>query len=138
MKDLSEMSEDELTEYWRNDPIVKAALALKEPPRPYRSNDPEHFWRGVRKSRGDKCWHWKRGTDSNGYGRIGWHGRVEGAHRVAYELTYGHPGNLFVCHHCDNPICCRPEHLFLGTAADNMRDMVAKGRHGRMRKNKCG
>src|SRR5258708_4115991 len=50
-------------------------------------------------------------------------------HRYAWEITFGPvPENLQVLHHCDNPTCCRPDHLFLGTGADNMADKVAKGR----------
>lgn len=49
-------------------------------------------------------------------------------HRVAYALAWGDPGDLLVCHSCDNKLCCNPSHMFLGTQADNVADMITKGR----------
>lgn len=91
----------------------------------------EWFWDRVDKSAGpDKCWPWQGHRLPTGYGRLVLHGKFIGAHRVAYELEYNKkPGDLFVCHKCDNPICCNPRHLFLGTHQDNMDDKVQKGRN---------
>lgn len=76
------------------------------------------------------CIHWTGGNLVRGYGRIRvTPSRFELAHRVAYELRFGPiPAGLFVLHRCDNPLCVNPDHLFPGTHADNMRDMVAKNR----------
>lgn len=68
-------------------------------------------------------------TDARGYGRFKVAGKMVKPHRVAYELWVGPiPDGLFVCHHCDNPPCCNPEHLFTGGPIENMQDMWAKGR----------
>jgi len=77
------------------------------------------------------CWGWLGPKDPNGYGRFSLGSARPSvlAHRVAYEIHNGPiPDGLYVCHHCDNPECTRPGHLFVGTPADNMRDMSAKGR----------
>lgn len=90
----------------------------------------ERFWKYVQRGNPDECWPWKGEVDKRGgYGVFWTKERKYKAHRYAYEATYGFPEKLHVLHHCDNPPCCNPAHLFLGTIADNNADMRHKLRH---------
>ena len=76
------------------------------------------------------CWEWQKSKTVDGYGTIGFGGKTVRAHRLVWELTVGPiPVGLQVLHSCDNPSCCRPTHLFLGTQVDNIKDMCRKGRN---------
>lgn len=76
------------------------------------------------------CWHFCGSRNQFGYGRITFGGRMQVVHRLSYETFVGPiPAGLSVLHHCDNPACINPEHLWLGTYSDNSRDCWRKGRH---------
>lgn len=92
----------------------------------------ERFWARVASSGPHECWPYIGPLFSDGYGRWYRRGvqRTTRAHREAWRLANGSdiPEGMLVCHHCDNPPCCNPAHLFLGTRVDNAADMHAKGR----------
>ena len=80
------------------------------------------------------CHLWTAFRDIKGYGLFGVGQTVRRAHRVAWVIAYGAiPAGIYVLHHCDNPSCVNPKHLFLGTQTDNMQDMQAKGRSNYLR-----
>jgi len=78
----------------------------------------------------DLCWEWTGARSSSGYGNLTYYGKYLKANRVAFELfnKCEIPFGLFVLHTCDNPSCCNPKHLFLGTQMDNIKDMISKKR----------
>ncbi len=90
------------------------------------------FWRHVTFCANSGCWFWTGAVQRKNYGHMGLGGRGAGnviASRFSYQLHYGLiPDGLFVCHHCDQPLCVNPDHLFIGTNADNMSDCSKKGR----------
>jgi len=93
----------------------------------------ERFFKYV--SKGSDCWEWLGSKDNNGYGKIRVDGKPELASRTSWRIHYGDiPKGLCVCHHCDNPSCVNPEHLFVGTQKDNVIDMKNKGRERKVGK----
>lgn len=99
------------------------------------------MWARIDRSDSNACWEWPGARHGKGYGLLfdrltGTHWRT---HRLAWTAANGPiPAGLMVLHRCDNPPCVNPAHLWLGTNAENARDMVAKGRHWRSRIHSAG
>ncbi len=92
-------------------------------------NTPETFWSKIASKGVNDCWKWKGHILVSGYGGVKWKSKNVRAHRLAWELTHGKiPDGMCVLHTCDNPPCCNPNHLFIGTHQENMQDMVNKKR----------
>jgi hypothetical protein len=98
-----------------------------------RRNRPVDVWSSIAIGAPDECWPWTAAPRGRqGYGSMSLNGRQVLAHRIVYELATGvPPGDLVVMHSCDNPPCCNPAHLSLGTVGDNVRDAWSKGRQFR-------
>lgn len=89
----------------------------------------DRFWEKVDKSSESECWLWTGYFHYRGYGLLSVRDKQKYAHRLSYEIAFGEiPEGLHVLHKCDNPPCCNPNHLFVGTPKINMQDKVLKGR----------
>lgn len=87
----------------------------------------DRFWSKVNKT--ETCWLWTAGRSPDGYGKVKSGGRTYRAHRFVLMLSgVDVPPDVLVCHHCDEPLCVKPDHLFLGSVLDNTRDKIRKGR----------
>jgi hypothetical protein len=110
------------TRYWRHGDPLKTKVNMKPITWDYMLSCSV-----VNKKTG--CIEWQKGK-SSGYGAALFNNKTDRTHRISYVLNVGDiPDGLFVLHKCDNKICINPEHLFLGTMQDNIKDMVDKGRN---------
>ena len=93
----------------------------------------KRFWEKVDIKGTGECWNWVAAIDTSEYGAFKYNGKKVNSHRMAWFLTYGDFPDLLVLHSCDNRKCCNPNHLFLGTYRDNVKDMISKNRDNRTR-----
>lgn len=103
--------------------------------------DIARFWRKVDRRGPDECWEWRGYSNSLGYGIlskfVGGKKQRFRAHRISLAIDGRDPHDNLACHHCDNPKCVNPSHLFVGNQVANMRDCFAKGKHNNGSKSHC-
>ena len=102
----------------------------------------DRFWSKVDVKEPNECWEWQRGTIKRGKTRVGYINRKTYGESVAPRYAFlSYNGyikkELCVLHHCDNPLCCNPKHLYLGTPKDNAKDMVLRKRHAKQQVTHC-
>lgn len=108
----SEVSRNAVMKRWKNSPTVE-----------------ERFWSNVDQKSSDECWPWKLAPTSGGYGRMKIRGKMISSHRLSWSIAYGPiPEGRYICHRCDNKICCNPHHLYCGTPKSNAEDARIRGR----------
>lgn len=96
---------------------------------PHYNSVVDYFWSRVTPGMPDECWLWQGFRNPQGYGQFNYHKKAYRVPRLCWEIHFGAiPEGLWVLHRCDNPPCCNPNHLFLGTPTDNAQDMIQKGR----------
>ena len=96
------------------------------------NNLPERFVKKIAMDEETGCWVWQGCLSDNGYARASYKGKTQSLHRLVYTLLVGEiPKGLMACHKCDVRACCNPDHIFIGTQSENMKDMYRKGRFNR-------
>ena len=114
---------------WRTQHQPQARFSRRSAGHSMQEGMVRNFWGRVSVGSESECWPWSGCCVPSGYGHLRISGKDKAAHRVAWELAcFPIPSGLEVCHKCDNPRCCNPGHLFLGTHAENQSDMSRKGR----------
>ena len=109
--------------------LAAQAKVAKREARRWANKPPDRFWESVNIDADGDCWEWQLALTKGGYGHLRWGREFVYAHRIAWELSNGLiPEGLCACHKCDNPSCCNPAHLFLGTHQENVLDAIEKGR----------
>jgi len=115
--------------------LAAQAKVAKRKARRWANKPKDRFWESVNIGADGDCWEWQLARFPSGYGHLQWGRKDTYAHRLAWELNNGPiPEGMCACHKCDNPSCCNPSHLFLGTQQENILDAVDKGRWGNRRK----